>query len=299
MGRSGNRFANINGMTGGWETWQWDDTLFEGAAPFYLKGRFPYAPGIPDALADALALDATGRLLDLGCGPGVITLQLAHLFDEAVGLDPDADMLREAELSAGARGVSNATWVNLRAEELSVALGTFRVVTLAASFHWMDRPRVATAIKDVLTANGAVVQVDAPGRRPDAPITDGGPLQHPEVPSGAIKQLTKRYLGPDTRAGQGIRNSSPSGEDAVFRAAGFMPAQRVVVPDGRVLERTIDDEIAMVFSSSGSAPHLFGARIDAFQRDLGALLFEASPSGLFSVRLPDNTLDIWKVARNT
>lgn len=282
-------------MTGGWETWQWDDTLFGGAAPYYVRGRFPYAPGIPDALADALALDGTGRLLDLGCGPGVITLQLAHLFDEVVGLDPDTDMLREAERLAAERGISSATWVDLRAEDLPADLGTFRVATLAASFHWMDRPKVAAAIRDILARNGAAVQVDAPGRRSDAATPDGGPLPHPEIPSDAIAQLTKNYLGPDQRAGQGIRNTSPSGEDAIFRAAGFMPVQRTVVPDGRVFERTIEEEVAMVFSSSGSAPHLFGDRIEAFERDLRAVLLNVSPPGLFSVRLPHNTLNIWRV----
>jgi SAM-dependent methyltransferase len=278
----------------GWETWQWDDTLFEGAAEHYVTGRFPYAPGIPDALADALALDGTGRLLDLGCGPGVIALQVAHLFHAVVGLDPDGGMLREAERLAEERGVSNATWVKLRAEEISTALGTFRVVTLAASFHWMDRPKVASAIKDLIDANGAAVQIDAAGRRPDAVVPDGPPLPHPSLPADAIEDLRRRYLGPDRRAGRSVRNTSPSGEDDVFRSAGFAPAQRIVVPDGRVLERTVDEEVAMVFSSSGTAPHLFGDRVDAFERDLRAVLLDASPSGLFSMRLPDNTLDIWR-----
>jgi hypothetical protein len=29
------------------------------------------------------------------CGPGVLTIRLAHLFEQAVGLDPDAGMLAE------------------------------------------------------------------------------------------------------------------------------------------------------------------------------------------------------------
>ena len=279
---------------GGWESWRWDETLFKGAAAHYTKGRFPYAPRIAEALWDAVGLDGRGRLLDLGCGPGVITLRLAHLFEEVVGLDPDREMLVEAERHARKQGVDNARWLNGRAEDLSSELGRFRVVTLAASFHWMDRTRVAAAIKDVLEPDGAAVQIDAPGRRPDADIPDGDPLPHPTVPTSAVDELTKRYLGPDKRAGQGVRNTSPSGEDAVFRSVGFAPAQRVVVRDRRVLERTIDEEVAMIFSSSSSAPHLFGDRIHDFERDLRAVLAEASPSGLFSVRLPDNTLDIWR-----
>ena len=45
-----------------------------------------YWPGFVDALTTALDLDGSGRLLDLGCGPGTVTLPLARLFDEAVGV---------------------------------------------------------------------------------------------------------------------------------------------------------------------------------------------------------------------
>ena len=36
----------------------------------------------------------------------------------------------------------NARWVEGRAEDLPAGLGTFGVVTFAASFHWMDQPPV-------------------------------------------------------------------------------------------------------------------------------------------------------------
>jgi cyclopropane fatty-acyl-phospholipid synthase-like methyltransferase len=39
-------------------------------------------------LAEDLGLDGSGRLLDVGCGPGVLAVRLAHLFEDAVGLDP-------------------------------------------------------------------------------------------------------------------------------------------------------------------------------------------------------------------
>ena len=119
-------------------------------------------------------------------------------------------------------------------------------------------------------------------------------LPHPFPPDDAIAELRRRYLGPDTRAGRGIRNSSPSGENAVFVGAGFAPARELVVPDGRVIDRTIDDLVAMRFSSSATAPHLFGERVAEFESDLRELLAHASPSGLFSVRLPDNVIRVWK-----
>jgi SAM-dependent methyltransferase len=289
--------VDMSRVAGGWEQWQWDETLFAGAAPYYLQGRIPYAEGLADAMADVLRLDGRGRLLDVGCGPGVVALRLAHLFDQVVGLDPDADMLSEAALHAEKLGVSNATWVCMRAEGLPGSLGAFRVVTFAASFHWMDRPKVALATKDLLEPRGVVVQVHAPSYRTDVAEQSTGDLTHPVPPEEAIAELRKRYLGDDLRAGQGIRNSSPDGEDAVFRAAGFSPMRRVVVPDGRVLSRSTDDLVAERFSTSSTAPHLFGARLEDFEADLRGLLAEASPSGVFSVRLPDNVLSIWEVER--
>src|SRR5450756_1420588 len=117
------------------------------------------------AIARSLALDGRGRLLDIGCGPGTVALRLAPLFEAVVGLDPDAQMLARASLAAVGRGVGNASWVCQRAEALPAGLGSFRAVTFAASFHWMDRSLVASAVATMLDQGGAAVQVDAPGYR--------------------------------------------------------------------------------------------------------------------------------------
>jgi ubiquinone/menaquinone biosynthesis C-methylase UbiE len=280
----------------GWESWRWDESLFAGAAGHYEQGRLPYAPGLADVFGRSLGLDGRGRLLDVGCGPGTVTLRLASLFEAVVGLDPDAEMLAQASMAAAARGVGNATWVRSRAEDLPAGLGGFRAVTFAASFHWMDRPLVASAVAAMLDPGGAVVHVDAPGYRPDELAAESrrGTLPFPPPPDDALDQLRRRYLGRDRRAGRGIRNTSPDGEDAVFRQAGFLPAETVAVPDRRAVERTADDLVARVFSTSSTAPHLFGDRRDAYEADVRKILARASPAGRFSVRLPDNILRIWR-----
>jgi len=286
----------VSAAAGGWETWSWDESLFAGAAGYYEQGRLPYAPGLADAIARGLALDGRGRLLDVGCGPGTVALRLAPLFEAVVGLDPDAEMLAQASRSAVRRGVGNATWVRSRAEDLPAGLGRFRAVTFAASFHWMDRPRVASAVATMLDPGGAVVQVDAPAYRADelAAETRRGTLPFPPPPDDALDQLRRQYLGGDRRAGRGIRNTSPGGEDEVFKQAGFLPAETVTVPDRRAVEQSADDVVARVFSSSSTAPHLFGDRRDAYEAAMRKILAQESPSGRFSVRLPDNILRIWR-----
>jgi len=287
----------VNAAAGGWETWSWDESLFAGAAGYYEQGRLPYAPGLADAFTGSLHLDGRGRLLDVGCGPGTVTLRLAPLFESVIGLDPDAEMLARAIAAAAERGVGNAAWVRLRAEALPAGLGRFLVVTFAASFHWMDRPRVAAAVATMLDPGGAVVQVDAPGYRPEELAAESrrGTLPYPPPPDDALEQLRRHYLGSDRRAGRGIRNTSPGDEDGVFRGAGFLPAETVTVPDKRAVERTADDIVARVFSSSSTAPQLFGDHREDFESDMREILARVSPSGRFSVCLPDNILRIWRL----
>jgi SAM-dependent methyltransferase len=85
----------------------YDPTIYDGAAAHYRHGRPPYSPQLESLLAEELNLDGGGRLLDVGCGPGVLTIRLAHLFQEAVGLDPDAAML--AEPTAPPRSAASRT----------------------------------------------------------------------------------------------------------------------------------------------------------------------------------------------
>jgi SAM-dependent methyltransferase len=279
----------------GWEDWRWDETVFRGTAAYYRQGRKPYAPDLADALAASLDLDGRGRLLDVGCGPGTVALSFAHLFESVVGLDPDPEMVAEAARAAVEGQVPNAAWVQMRAEELPGSLGAFRVISFGQSFHWMDRPLVAAAVRQMLDPHGAVVQVDLWHSSPPGQSLPPGP--HPAVPEAAIDELRRRWLGPDRRAGRGYRNTSPDGEDEVFRAVGFAPEEIVVVPDERILERSTEDVVAWVLSTSSSAPHLFGERLGDFVLDLVALLHVASPSGRFSVPLSDNRLRIRRPLR--
>jgi SAM-dependent methyltransferase len=272
-------------------TWHWDPTLYAGSAPYYARGRVAYPPALADLLAAELGLDGSGRLLDVGCGPASLTLLLAPFVAQATGIDADPDMIAEAERRAVRAGVPNVRWQVLRAEDLPAELGTFRLVTFAQSFHWMDRHRVAAAVHGMLEAGGTCVHVHATTHEG---MEATRPLPHPQPPRAAIAELVRRYLGPQRRAGQGILPDRTGGdEDDIYRAAGFTGRRRLELPSV-VVERTADQVVAAVLSLSGSAPHLFGSRLAAFETDLRRLLHDTSPAGVFSQQMREIALDLWR-----
>jgi SAM-dependent methyltransferase len=273
------------------QEWSWDETLYAGSAPHYVVGRMPYPAALGRAIVEALVLDGTGRLLDVGCGPGSLTLLLAPHVAEAVGVDADAGMLAQAARLAAEQGVRNVGWHRLRAEDLPAALGTFRVVTFAQSFHWMDQPLVAERVRGMLEPGGAWVHVRATTNQ-GFPGED--PLPAPRPPWEAIRRLVQAYLGTTPRAGQGVLPQPRSGEEDVMRAAGYRGPQRLHVEQGQVVRRSLDEVVSAVFSLSGSAPHLFGTRLAAFDRELRALLREVSPDGGFAERVEDVDVVIWR-----
>jgi len=256
----------------------YDPTIYLGAAPHYRPGRPPYSPVMEDVLTQELRLDGTARMLDVGCGPGILTVRLAGLFDEVVGLDPDPEMLAEAGRARAERGLGNIRWVQAVAEDLPEASpGPYRLVTFGQSFHWTDEQRVAEVVYDMLEPGGAMaLVVHTVGGRPVP--TNPGP---PPIPHDEIKALVERYLGSTRRAGQG---SAPVRthrfEDVLIRTR-FGPPRTVFAPGKPDLIRDSQSVVSGYLSMASSAPHLYGERLEEFTRELNDLLAARSPSGLF------------------
>jgi precorrin-6B methylase 2 len=251
------------------------EDLFTGSAEYYPVGRMPY----PAALGDALPLDRSQRLLDVGCGPGSLTLLLAPRVRRAVGIDADAEMLAEADRQARRAGVANVEWRHLRAEELPAGLGRFDLVTFAQSFHWVDQPAVAATVREMLEPGGALVLIGATTHRGD---DSDDPLPYPRPPHEEFAELIVSFVGAPLKG--------TPWNDEVMRAAGFSGPEVIDVDAGGVVTRTPDEIVASVFSLSYATPHKLGADRERFETALRALLREP----LYAERRRDITLQVWR-----
>jgi SAM-dependent methyltransferase len=256
----------------------YDPTLFEGAAAHYRYGRPPYSPQLEAVLTQEFDLDGSGRLLDGGCGPGILTVRLAHLFEAAVGLDPDAAMLAEGRRVAEEQGIANIRWVQAVAEDLpEAAPGPYRLITFGQSFHWTDEARVAEALYDMLEPDGALALIVHTVEDRPAPPSPGPP----PIPHAEIRVLVEKYLGSTRRAGQGVslvRNHRF--EDVLVRTR-FGATESIFVPGIPDLLRDSESVLSGYFSMSSSAPHLFGDRAEDFAGEVRELLASRSPEGMF------------------
>ncbi len=256
----------------------YDPTIYQGAAVHYRYGRPAYSPQLEAVLTAELDLDGSGRLLDAGCGPGILTLRLAHLFGEAIGLDPDPAMLAEGRRVADERGITNIRWVGALAEDLPAAApGPYRAVTFGQSFHWTDEAGVAEAVYDMLEPGGALALIVHTVEGRSAPPSPGPPA----IPHAEIKALVEKYLGSTRRAGQGTAPVRTHRFEDVLVRTRFGAPQAIFAPGIPDLVRDSESVLSGYFSMSSSAPHLFGNRVEDFASDVRKLLTSRSPKSVF------------------
>jgi len=120
---------------------------FDEVAQTYAAVR----PGYPAALYDDLtrldALNPRTRVLEVGCGGGQATGDLAARAGQVVALDPGARLIEEAGRRVSA---PNVEFVVSRFEDYAPDPGAFDLVASAQAWHWVPRqvafPKAAEAL---------------------------------------------------------------------------------------------------------------------------------------------------------
>jgi ubiquinone/menaquinone biosynthesis C-methylase UbiE len=235
---------------------------FRSAARHYLSGRQPYASRLIRRVADFVGLGPGARVLDLGCGPGMLAGAFAPLAHAVVAIDPEPEMLRIAEHAFTAR---NITYRQGGSENLPGDLGRFRLVTMGRSFHWMNRAETLRRLDRMVIPGGAVALFDA---------------RNAATPSGAWEEryaaLVRSYAGSDM---EHPRQRSPEWlrHEFILLDSAFSSVEAISVFEP--LEVTAAMLIDRALSRSSSAPERLGADVDRLARDIEALVAAVSPDG--------------------
>jgi SAM-dependent methyltransferase len=128
-------------MTAGTAT-HWDPSLYAANAAF--------VPALGAAVLDLLAPQAGERILDLGCGDGVLTRKLLAAGCTVVGVDADAAMVTAAQAKGIDARIGDARALDFTHE--------FDAVFTNAALHWVGQPDVVTAgVKRALKPGGRYV----------------------------------------------------------------------------------------------------------------------------------------------
>ncbi|MBK1634841.1 class I SAM-dependent methyltransferase [Rhodovulum adriaticum] len=121
------------------------DPALEGFPDAYADWRRSTLGRITDALEEHLLLDRIGpvrglRILDVGCGDGVLATRLAQDGARVTGLDASTDMIAAARRRAKAAGV-DVDLVEGDAGGLPFHAGHFDCVVSVATLCFVDDPR--------------------------------------------------------------------------------------------------------------------------------------------------------------
>ncbi|WP_243225704.1 trans-aconitate 2-methyltransferase [Microbacterium sp. CIAB417] len=232
-------------------------SLFASTAEYYRRHRSGVPEDIARLLSDAAPSGSPRRLLDVGTGTGFVIRALLPYFDEAVGVDPDHDLLAVAREEHDGEPVR---FLEAFAEDIPLeAEWTAHLVTVCRAFHWFDRPVFLSRIIAHMDP-GATLAVFG-----DQSIWAGG-----DEWKDRTREVVQDMLGEQRRAGTGTYRRPERGYDEDLRDAGFTGITVQTLPIRRT--RTVDSAIGLMHSMSFASPAVLGERIGEFDERLRAEL---------------------------
>lgn len=258
---------------------RYDVTLFEGAAEYYAR----YRPKRPKALFGFLvarfALDRTSRVLDLGCGTGNASFPLAPSVAEVVAMDPDPGMIRVARDQASIQGLHNVRLLQTGSKDLTADLGSFRLVVLGESFHWMNRDQVLRDLHPLIEPGGGIALI---GPAHGFVLVGEGPPKPKSPWEQAAEDVVAKYAGQHRRHA-GSNPDEPRHEQAIMRSQFRIGEYHEFEAEWRF---EAADVIGLLYSMSGNLRAQLGARTPEFEAELATELLKLNPDGHFVDRTP-------------
>ncbi|MDT5141604.1 MAG: hypothetical protein QOI79_936 [Mycobacterium sp.] len=171
---------------------------FGGAAQNYDA----YRPRYPDELIDEVLAPRAHRVLDVGAGTGIASMQLIERGADLLAVEPDTRMAAVAQ----AKGipVENAIF-----EQWEPAGRRFDRVVFAASFHWVDPAVALPKIRGILNDGGKLALI-------------WNRLRPTNPTRAEFESVYRDYMDVETHRGDG----NPGAIVDLLAAAGFTVTQR-------------------------------------------------------------------------
>jgi ubiquinone/menaquinone biosynthesis C-methylase UbiE len=146
------------------EQQEWDKERAEQHARWAkMASRLTYAPFARKIVGSLALLEAGSTIVDLGTGPGILSIELHKLLPQAkiIGVDLSSDMLEIARKNADEAGMSNYETRLGRAEEIPVESNSVNLVVTQSSFHeWEDPQKGLSEIFRILKPGGSLILKD-------------------------------------------------------------------------------------------------------------------------------------------
>jgi len=135
--------------------------FFEGSE-MPTAGWWPALWPDPASVLTSVGLERNMDAIDLCCGDGWFTLDIAKIAREVVAVDIDRDMLNAARHRVTEAGLANCAFVEGDAYELAaLARRPVDFVFMANAFHGVqDRDRLVRSVRGVLKPGGRFVVVN-------------------------------------------------------------------------------------------------------------------------------------------
>jgi SAM-dependent methyltransferase len=233
---------------------------------------------VGDAVAERTRPRPSERVLDIGCGAGATTLDMARRLGPdglCVGADISPTLIAAATAAAGAQGISQARFIEADAETYPFEAGQFDAVISRFGVMFFDDPDAAFAnIRRSLTPDGRLVFAcwRSPADNPLATIPVEAARPFVELPPPPPKDAPGRFAFADPDRVRGIleRSGWRDIEIAPFDAATPVSVEEMVVqtlklgPLGGALAEASDAVRAQVMQAvtDSLAPHVSDGVVD-------------------------------------
>ena len=130
-------------------------TRFEGLASLYDQAR-PAVPFYPVQILTHYLGRRPGKVVDLGCGPGISTQIWQGNCEEAIGVEPNHDMVETARLKEG----EGLRFVQAFGHETGLPDQSVDIVVSSQAFHWMEPVSTLDEINRILVSGGIFSTID-------------------------------------------------------------------------------------------------------------------------------------------